>query len=95
MRQNLDFLFEVCHSGVGPRRGVTHDGAVQPLHRHISSPQPGLEHVTIVASSQPPTYDYSKSYQVPQYRQPAPQPQVATTAPATGGTVTVPGSWPR
>ncbi|PZF76248.1 peptidoglycan-binding LysM [Aestuariivirga litoralis] len=41
------------------------------------------------ASSQPPTYDYSKSYQAPQYRQPAPQPQVATTAPATGGTVTV------
>ena len=41
------------------------------------------------ASSQPPTYDYSKSYQAPQYRQPAPQPQVATTAPATGSTVTV------
>ena len=42
------------------------------------------------ASSQPPSYDYSKSYQAPQYRQPAaPQPQVATAAPATGGTVTV------
>lgn len=43
------------------------------------------------ASSQPPSYDYSKSYQAPQYRQPAAQPQVATTAPATGaaGTVTV------
>lgn len=42
------------------------------------------------ASSQPPTYDYRKSYQAPQYRQPAaPQPQVATTAPATGATVTV------
>lgn len=41
------------------------------------------------ASSQPPTYDYSKSYQAPQYRQPAPQPQVATAAPATGNTVTV------
>jgi len=42
------------------------------------------------ASSQPPTYDYSKSYQAPQYRQPAASaaPQVAT-APATGGTVTV------
>jgi len=38
------------------------------------------------ASSQPPTYDYRKSYQAPQYRQPAaPQPQVATT----GATVTV------
>lgn len=38
------------------------------------------------ASSQPPTYDYRKSYQAPQYRQPAaPQPQVA----ATGATVTV------
>lgn len=41
------------------------------------------------ASSQPPTYDYSKSYQAPQYRQPAPQAQVATAAPATGDTVTV------
>ncbi|MEI7599586.1 MAG: peptidoglycan DD-metalloendopeptidase family protein [Aestuariivirga sp.] len=42
------------------------------------------------ASSQPPSYDYSKSYQAPQYRQPtAPQPQVATGAPATGNTVTV------
>ncbi|MFO1130807.1 MAG: peptidoglycan DD-metalloendopeptidase family protein [Hyphomicrobiales bacterium] len=37
------------------------------------------------ASSQPPTYDYSKSYQAPQYRQPA-APQAAT---ATGATVTV------
>ena len=42
------------------------------------------------ASSQPPTYDYSKSYQAPQYRQPAaPQPQVAAAAPAAGSTVTV------
>jgi murein DD-endopeptidase MepM/ murein hydrolase activator NlpD len=41
------------------------------------------------ASSQPPTYDYSKSYQAPQYRQPAPQPSVAAAAPATGSTVTV------
>lgn len=47
------------------------------------------------ASAQPPTYDYSKSYKAPQYRAPGvtapvtPQPQVATAAPATGGTVTV------
>ena len=42
------------------------------------------------ASSQPPSYDYSKSYQAPQYRQPpAAQPQAATAASATGGTVTV------
>jgi murein DD-endopeptidase MepM/ murein hydrolase activator NlpD len=42
------------------------------------------------AASQPPSYDYSKSYQALQYRQPAaPQPQVATSAPATGSTVTV------
>jgi murein DD-endopeptidase MepM/ murein hydrolase activator NlpD len=40
------------------------------------------------ASSQPPSYDYSKSYQAPQYRQPA-APQVATGAPASGATVTV------
>ena len=47
------------------------------------------------ASAQPPSYDYSKSYKAPQYRAPGvtapvtPQPQVATAAPATGGTVTV------
>ncbi len=44
------------------------------------------------ASSKPPSYDYSKSYQAPQYRQPAAgavQPQVATAPAATGGTVTV------
>jgi len=40
------------------------------------------------ASSQPPSYDYSKSYQAPQYRQPT-APQVAAAAPATGSTVTV------
>ena len=34
------------------------------------------------ASSQPPSYDYSKSYQAPQYRQPAAQPQVSASAPA-------------
>ncbi|WP_421694619.1 peptidoglycan DD-metalloendopeptidase family protein [Aestuariivirga sp.] len=44
------------------------------------------------ASTQPPTYDYSKSYQAPQYRQPgvsAAAPQVSSSAPAAGGTVTV------
>lgn len=46
------------------------------------------------ASAQPPSYDYSKSYQAPQYRQPAvsaaPQPGVAAVPPAAGGaTVTV------
>ena len=41
------------------------------------------------ASSQPPSYDYSQSYKAPQYRQPTPQPQVATAAPATGATGTV------
>ena len=41
------------------------------------------------ASSQPPSYDYSKSYQAPQYRQPAAQPQVSASAPAGAGTVTV------
>ena len=41
------------------------------------------------ASGQPPTYNYAQSYKAPQYRQPTPQPQVATAAPATGATVTV------
>ncbi|MCA3560649.1 MAG: peptidoglycan DD-metalloendopeptidase family protein [Aestuariivirga sp.] len=40
------------------------------------------------AASQPPTYDYSRSYKAPQYRPPA-APAVAAAAPATGGTVTV------
>jgi murein DD-endopeptidase MepM/ murein hydrolase activator NlpD len=41
------------------------------------------------ASAQPPSYDYAKSYQAPQYRQPAAQPQVSASAPAGVGTVTV------
>ena len=41
------------------------------------------------ASAQPPSYDYAKSYQAPQYRQPAAQPQVQASAPAGAGTVTV------
>jgi murein DD-endopeptidase MepM/ murein hydrolase activator NlpD len=45
------------------------------------------------APSQPPSYDYSKSYSPPSYRQPAaaPQPEIASAPPAAGagGTVTV------
>lgn len=45
------------------------------------------------APAQPPSYDYSKSYQAPSYRQPAattPQPEVASAPAApTGSTVTV------
>lgn len=45
------------------------------------------------APAQPPSYDYSKSYQAPSYRQPAataPQPEIASVPAApTGSTVTV------
>ena len=41
------------------------------------------------APAQPPSYDYSKSYQAPQYRQPTAQPQVQASVPAGAGTVTV------
>lgn len=44
------------------------------------------------ASQKPPAYDYTKSYQAPQYRQPTatvPQPEIATAPAATGSTITV------
>jgi murein DD-endopeptidase MepM/ murein hydrolase activator NlpD len=45
------------------------------------------------SQQQPPAYDYTKSYQAPQYRQPAatvPQPEIAAAPPAApGGTITV------
>ena len=44
------------------------------------------------APGQPPSYDYSKSYQAPAYKQPvapAPQPEIASAPAATGSTVTV------